>query len=62
MDDSLREMIEELAEKHGIEPELLVWSLSSGNMSEAMQEAVTAVLGDTELFERAVSEVKRTDQ
>lgn len=59
MDDTVREAITALAEEYGIDPEYLLQCLSMGTMPVELREAVSAALGDVDLFDRALSEARK---
>lgn len=56
MEESVRQAILTLAEKSGVDADMLLAAFSSGDMPDELQQAVTAVLGDVDLFDRAVKE------
>lgn len=55
MDEALREQIRQLAESNGLDPAALEPLFQSGEVPDEVQEAIAAVLGDVELFDKALS-------
>ena len=54
MDESLRETVRALAEKHGLDPELLEASLLSGDIPEELAQGMAEVLDDIGRFSEAL--------
>lgn len=55
MDQVLREQIRQLAESNGLNPAAMESLFQSGELPNEVQEAIAAVLGDVELFDKALS-------
>ena len=59
MDDEVRRIILALAEKRGLDPELLEQALLSGDIPEALARAMADILGDVARFGEAADKLDK---
>lgn len=59
MDEELREKIRNLAEEKGLDPAVLEAAFLSSEIPQELQEAMTTVVGDVALFEKALSQLDK---